>query len=754
MERSVAQSLARLLEARQDEILAPLLAERDPGTREKLRIMAQSLIQEQVALLGCGPATSDETVVALGRMTRNLQTAVLFNERISFLREFQFEALRGLDHGAGDDLSLYRLNNDVFSRAFYTLHQRVARFEEQELAARDRRERLLIEAIGDPFALLDTAGMVVLANPRMAQLLGAGEVCGRDFTEFCDEATGDRLRRVFRRRSDLMRAERFTGRIRTARQDPEWEMLAQPTFDARGLREGTSLRLEKTESGRMEEGDVLAYLKHRFADIIPIPVQLFDASGRVLHANGMCGLLALPGFRGDTPYCCHFHRQGGHGGACACRQVFAQGQPWSKEVRVGSAGAVRWFRMVIMPLYAPGGQVRWAGCGLLETTAERRLEKQLENRLLAQQRSSVASQVVLSVAHQIRTPLSVITGFAEMLSRGVSGEQAREMVSGILRNGMRCREIVEDLTAFGQTLPTDRVTADLSALLHESVLPMLTAAQAARVEWRLPAGAPRVECAPEQLARVILGLLDNALQCGGTRVVCVLDSGDGLARLEVCDDGPGIPPELAEQVFEPFFTTRRSQGGVGLGLSLARSVARELGGDLTALCDGQGPLPGARLVLTLPAQAGPPAEPEGQALPDAAETEAPPPPRRVLVVDDEDDLQKMLGSALTMQGYEVTGAGTGEDALERLRAGETFDALVLDIQLPGAIGGQRLLELVEASHPDLAGRAIVITADAMNYETHRFLQGLKCPYHEKPFMISDLIQSLELVMGRRGEAAR
>ena len=59
MERSVAQSLARLLEARQDEILAPLLAERDPGTREKLRIMAQSLIQEQVALLGCGPATSD-----------------------------------------------------------------------------------------------------------------------------------------------------------------------------------------------------------------------------------------------------------------------------------------------------------------------------------------------------------------------------------------------------------------------------------------------------------------------------------------------------------------------------------------------------------------------------------------------------------------------------------------------------------------------------------------------------------------------
>lgn len=754
MEPSVAKTLAGLLKARENEILAPLLAERDPGTREKLRIMAQSLIQEQVALLGCGPATDDETVAALGRMTRNLETAVLFNERISFLRESQFEALRGLGHGAGDDLAFYRTNNDVFSRAFYLLHQRVARFEEQEMASRDRRERLLVEAIGGPFALLDAAGVVVLANPRMTQLIGAGDLAGRDFTGFCDEATGETLRRVFRRRRNLLCAERFEGRIRTVGEEPEWVFCAQPTFDARGLREGTSLLLEKTESGRMEEADVLAYLKHRFADIVPIPVQLFEAGGRVLHANGMHGAVEVPGLRGDVPYCCHFHRALGRAGTCACRQVFALGQPWSEEMMVGTAGAVRWFRVVIMPLYAPGGQVRWAGCGLMETTSRRLVERQLENRLLAQQRSSVASQVVLSVAHQIRTPLSVITGFAEMLSRGVAGEQAREMVAGILRNGIRCREIVDDLTGFGQALPMDRIPADLCALLHACVLPMLTATQAARVEWRLPEDAPWVECAPEQLARVILSLFDNALLFGGGRVVCGVRRDGGRVLLEVCDDGPGIPPELAEQVFEPFFTTRRSQGGVGLGLSLARSVVRELGGDLVADCGGDGPLPGARLVLSLPAlaRAGtPPARKTEEKDRDrSGKGEAPPPPR-VLVVDDEEDLQNMLGRALTLHGNSVTGVGTAEAALERLAAGEPFDALVLDIQLPGAIGGQRLLELVEESRPDLARRAIVITADTLNYETHRFLQGLKCPYHEKPFMISDLLKSLELVLGRRGD---
>ena len=423
---------------------------------------------------------------------------------------------------------------------------------------------------------------------------------------------------------------------------------------------------------------------------------------------------------------------------------------------VGTAGAVRWFRVVIMPLYAPGGQVRWAGCGLMETTARRLVERQLENRLLAQQRSSVASQVVLSVAHQIRTPLSVITGFAEMLSRGVAGEQAQEMVAGILRNGIRCREIVDDLTGFGQALPMDRIPADLCALLHASVLPMLTATQAARVEWRLPEDAPWVECAPEQLARVILSLFDNALLFGGGRVVCGVRRDGGTVSLEVCDDGPGIPPELAEQVFEPFFTTRRSQGGVGLGLSLARSVARELGGDLVADCGGGGPLPGARIVLSLPALARadtPPARrTEDQDRGDSGRGEAPPPPR-VLVVDDEEELQDMLGRALTMHGHAVTGVGTAEAALERLAAGESFDALVLDIQLPGAIGGQRLLKLVEESHPDLARRAIVITADTLNYETHRFLQSLKCPHHEKPFMISDLLKSLELVLGRRGNAS-
>ena len=755
MEQSVAKTLAGLLRAREDEILAPLLAEKDPGTREKLRIMSKSLIQEQVALLGGGPPTDDETVVALGRMTRNLQTAVLFNERISFLRESQFEVLRGLDHGAGDDLAFYRINNDVFSRAFYLLHQRVARFEEQEMASRDRRERLLVEAIGVPFALLDAAGVVVLANPRMTQLIGAGDLAGRDFTGFCDEATGEALRRVFRRRRELLRAERFEGRIKTAGEEPVWVFSAQPTFDARGLREGTSLLLEKTESGRMEEADVLAYLKHRFVDIVPIPVQLFEAGGRILHANGRCGAVEVPGLRAEVPYCCHFHRVLGRSGKCACQKVFALGQPSSEEVMVGTAGAVRWFRVVIMPLYAPVGQVRWAGCGLMETTSRRMLERQLENRLLAQQRSSVASQVFLSVAHQIRTPLSVITGFAEMLSRGVAGGQAEEMVAGILRNGMRCREIVDDLTGFGQTLPMDRVPADLCALLHASVLPMLTATQAARVEWRLPEDAPWVECAPEQLARVVLSLLDNALLFGGGRVVCGVRRDGGRVFLEVCDDGPGIPPELAEQVFEPFFTTQRSQGGVGLGLSLARSAVRELGGDLVADCGGDGPLPGARLVLSLPAHAhaGAPAAPSGRPDGGGPGEAAPPPQRRVLVVDDEEELQKMLGTALTMYGYDVTGVGTGEDALKHLKTGEAFDALVLDIQLPGSIGGQRLLELVEESHPDLARRAIVITADALNYETHRFLQGLKCPYHEKPFPISDLLQSLDLVLNRPESAA-
>jgi len=392
-----------------------------------------------------------------------------------------------------------------------------------------------------------------------------------------------------------------------------------------------------------------------------------------------------------------------------------------------------------VPIFAPDGHVTHVACGLVDLTAQKRLEKRMENQILVQQRSSVVSQIALTVAQRMRDPLGVIIGFAELLSKGLSPDQSAEIAGRMLRSSLRCKEIVDDLLDFGQGTPLERAPTDLCAVLRESVRPMLTSGQTRHVEWRLPNDPVWAECVPAQMAQVIVSVLDNALRFALSRVVCEIGTDGNKAWVSVADDGPGIPGELDEQVFEPFFTTRRTEGAVGLGLSLARSVVRDCGGDLYITHHAKPELPGARVVIQLPAVAaattdGVPVTPEDK------DTR----PLQVLLVDDEPDLLDMLCTALSMRGFDVEPVQTGIEALERVRSQE-YDAIVLDIHLPGAMNGKELFVRIAEEKPEIAKRVLFITADTLSFDTQRFLETVNCPSLEKPFLISSFLDALELL---------
>jgi DNA-binding response OmpR family regulator len=118
---------------------------------------------------------------------------------------------------------------------------------------------------------------------------------------------------------------------------------------------------------------------------------------------------------------------------------------------------------------------------------------------------------------------------------------------------------------------------------------------------------------------------------------------------------------------------------------------------------------------------------------------------QILLVDDESDLLDMLTTALTMRGYEVDPVQTGADALDRARALD-YDGIVLDINLLGAMNGRELYMRIVAEKPEMAKRVIFITADTLNFETHRFLETVDCPSLEKPFLISDFLAAMELLV--------
>jgi signal transduction histidine kinase len=192
-------------------------------------------------------------------------------------------------------------------------------------------------------------------------------------------------------------------------------------------------------------------------------------------------------------------------------------------------------------------------------------------------------------AHELRTPLAGIIGRAELAiaetGPGADAER-RAALEAVIRQSRRMSEAVETLLAMarGELSPTQG-SVDLAALAREHE----------DVDVVAPPGLPRAEGEPEVLRRALAPLVDNARRHAASRVTLEVSAAGGRVRLAVCDDGPGLDPGVGERAFEPGYSGSDG-GGAGLGLPLARRLARSCGGDITV---GDGP--GGCFVLDLPA---------------------------------------------------------------------------------------------------------------------------------------------------------
>jgi two-component system NtrC family sensor kinase len=200
--------------------------------------------------------------------------------------------------------------------------------------------------------------------------------------------------------------------------------------------------------------------------------------------------------------------------------------------------------------------------------------------------------------------------------------------------------------------------------------------------------------------------------------------------IEVADTGPGIPPEIREKIFQPFFTTKPAGEGTGLGLSLCRNVVEEHKGTLALESE---PGPGARFTVTLPVLAA------------AAATEPPMPPvtaapaagrRAILVVDDEPDVAGVLAEAFARAGHDVDVAHDGAAALERLGQ-RAYDLLVTDSKMPGMDGADFYREVMRLN-PGMCGRIIFVTGDVLDREKLAFFESTGAPFLPKPFEVAEV----------------
>lgn len=205
------------------------------------------------------------------------------------------------------------------------------------------------------------------------------------------------------------------------------------------------------------------------------------------------------------------------------------------------------------------------------------------------------------IAHELKNPLASIQGLAALLARNLTGRDG-ERLAVLRREAGRMSAIVDEFLNFSRPLvPLVQEDVDLLSLLQDvaDLHEGMAAARDQRIAVRSESGAERLRCDPRKVRQVLVNLLQNALEASprGQTVECVLRRSEASMVLSVYDRGPGLDAARVDRIFEPGVTGKEM--GSGLGLPVARSLARQHGGDLH-LEDRPGGGAEARLVLPCP----------------------------------------------------------------------------------------------------------------------------------------------------------
>jgi hypothetical protein len=205
---------------------------------------------------------------------------------------------------------------------------------------------------------------------------------------------------------------------------------------------------------------------------------------------------------------------------------------------------------------------------------------ELERRLVQADKLSSIGLLAAGVAHEVNTPLAVISTYAQMLAKQVSGDdQKAKLLDKIAKQTFRASEIVNSLLNFSRTSPTDFADVDLNRIVRETASLVEHQFQKAGVltNLALADGLPGIRGNSGKLQQVFLNLFINARDAmpeGGSLTVHSRSEA-GFAVVEVVDTGQGIPPEHLARIYDPFFTTKGPKKGTGLGLSISYGIVHE-----------------------------------------------------------------------------------------------------------------------------------------------------------------------------------
>ncbi len=454
------------------------------------------------------------------------------------------------------------------------------------------------------------------------------------------------------------------------------------------------------------------------------------------------------------------------------KEALARGESWQDTFPLRSAdGEYRWFLSRAMPIRNEAGEVlHWFGTNT-DITEQRLAED------LLRETNRMKDEFLATLSHELRTPMSAILGWSQLLRKSSEGSISGDLVQGlevIERNARLQSQIIDDLLDMNRIISgkirLDMKTINLVDVARAAIDAIVPSAETRRLKLEPSFESDRmiVRGDPNRLQQVFYNLLTNAVKFtpdgGSIRVFC--GRVESSVEFRVTDTGIGIKREFLPHVFERFrqqdASTTRTYGGLGLGLGIVKHLVELHGGRVHVSSDGANM--GATFSVVLPVSIAVLPGPVGQAESRIAggQTDSwmdrPAVPDdnilndvrgiKVLVVDDEPDARELLRHLLQKYGLDVTIAGSAAEALDLLQRNRPH-VLVCDVGMP-VMSGYDLLEAIRALAPASGGNtpAIALTAYARPEDRARSMRAGFQLHLSKPVEMTELLVSIVKVCGR------
>jgi PAS domain S-box-containing protein len=438
---------------------------------------------------------------------------------------------------------------------------------------------------------------------------------------------------------------------------------------------------------------------------------------------------------------------------------------------IGVNGARRWLETHAVPLLLP--DARRAELAVVRDVTARKRADQEREQLLHRERSAredaetasrLKDEFLATLSHELRTPLNAILGWSQLLSRDPTTDDMQQGLEAIQRNARAQTQLIEDLLDMSRIISgkvrLDVQWTDLTSVIDAAVETVRPAAEAKDIRIRkiLDSQAAPVTGDPTRLQQVIWNLLSNAIKftSRGGKIEVLLERVNSHVEITVQDNGVGIKPEFLPVIFERFrqadSSTKRSYGGLGLGLSIVKHLVELHGGSVRAKSGGENQ--GATFIVSLPVASV--RREERREHPTAVK----PPPLdyksidltgiKVLLVDDELDARKLVTNLLNQCKAEVRTAASADEGMQALGEFQP-DVIVSDIGMPQK-DGYDFIRDVRQLGAEKGGKtpAIALTAFARSEDRTRVMMAGYQVHVTKPVEPQELLATVGSLAGRTG----